>query len=165
MSKRPHLLIDGYNVIFKSQGLIEKSPDALQQSRNKLIQQLVAYQSQKKIKVTVVFDGKGNVQPDKTTLNRGVNVLFSSFPETADQVIKRILDKEHQTQNTTLVTSDQALAYVARTLGAEVWSVDKFLQQDRKRKQTDLEQHKLKAHISKRELNEWLRLFGEDTSS
>jgi predicted RNA-binding protein with PIN domain len=165
MSKQPHLLIDGYNVIFKRQGLADNSPDALQQSRDKLIQQLVAYQSQKKIKVTVVFDGKGRIHPEKMPLNRGVKVLFSHAPETADQLIKRILEREHQPKNTTLVTSDQALAYVARTQGADVWSVDKFLQQDQKRKQSDLERHKLNAHISKKELEEWLRLFGEDTSS
>jgi predicted RNA-binding protein with PIN domain len=47
------LILDGYNLIGADRGL----GGGLETKRNRLLQQLSAYQNKKKVSITVVFDG------------------------------------------------------------------------------------------------------------
>lgn len=74
-------------------------------------------------KVTVVFDGQeGIVWPAKTS---GVKVVFS-VNETADDLIRRLVEKEDNKKNVYAVTDDKALRQGVKDLGAKVLTVKEF---------------------------------------
>ena len=123
-----HFLVDGYNVIRQIPSLDEKS---LEDGRAWLIRfiQDNRPQGSPRNSVTVVFDGQEGISfPD---FSAGVHVVFSRG-ESADDVIKRSVEEAPSPRDIVLVTDDRDLLYFCRTLGAEIWSVSRFLAQGQK---------------------------------
>ena len=153
------MIVDGYNVLLAGrQGL---KADTLQQGRDQVLTQLHSYSAGKKIRVVVVFDGQRSVRDAVAGRMAGTRVLFSKPPETADSLIKRLVEKERQpARHVIVVTSDRAVAQYARSCGCQHWTVGQF-QQKLSEQRSSLElDDKYRQGVSRQNLDEWCRLFG-----
>ncbi|MCX5681948.1 MAG: NYN domain-containing protein, partial [Candidatus Omnitrophica bacterium] len=73
--------------------------------------------------MTVVFDGQPGIFYPKRTSN--VKVIFS-VDETADDLIKRLVEKAGSKKSLYVITDDKALGQSVRDLGAKTLSVKDF---------------------------------------
>lgn len=118
MAKRARLellVVDGYNVIFKSaryrERMDESVPgDPFEQARELLVADVAAY-AQGRYEPVIVFDAAGNVSPERPAITRaGVRLIFSNPGESADTVIERLVTEEREAPRAvTVVTSDLAV--------------------------------------------------------
>ena len=120
MAKRlPLLVVDGYNVIhatLRYAKLIDDGPrdlfggDPFDRAREALLAD-VAAAALHRFEPVIVFDGAGNLSPDRPNLTRGgVKMVFSETGESADTVIERLVSEaRRQERDVTLVTSDTTI--------------------------------------------------------
>lgn len=133
MSRLPLLVVDGYNVIHgntRYQALIDEHAgagaladvahlsrdpyghDPYERAREALVADVAAY-AQRAYEPVIVYDGAGNLNPDRP--NRpvaGVDVVFSRTGESADTVIERLVTRaRHENRDVLLVTSDNAIRF------------------------------------------------------
>jgi predicted RNA-binding protein with PIN domain len=107
------LIIDGYNLIGSNQGL----NGSLEQKRNRLIQQLSAYQRRKPFNLVVVFDGwrAGQVQETKEKRD-AITIVYSRLGEKADSVIVRMAREKGS--GSVVITSDREIRRAVERFGA-----------------------------------------------
>ena len=119
------LLIDGYNVIRHSASLRTQEDLALELGRKALLERLREYKRVRGHRITVVFDAasKANLGEEQS-IEKGINVIYSSQGETADSVIKRICQK--QGGNVLVITSDRELADYAERCGSVTMDSEDF---------------------------------------
>ena len=159
----PCYIIDGYNLIHK----IPKFKNALEQnleySRDLLISFVKAYQSNRRIQITIVFDGEkvGYVDTSSQSTNR-LKVIYSNSPEKADPLIKRLISKVTNKKSLTLVSADTDLMNFCKKSGANVLSPEMFFQQASKHPIQDQIEQKYDKDISQHELDEWIKIFGNN---
>lgn len=113
-----HVIIDGYNLIRQSPVLRHLDARDLEAGREALLERLADYRQRRPSHLlTAVFDGWQTGGPSETRdLYRGVRVIYSRRGERADEVIKRLLDRERG--RALLVSSDRELQQAARRVGA-----------------------------------------------
>jgi predicted RNA-binding protein with PIN domain len=120
-----HLIIDGYNLLHVSRSLIRLNSNQLQWERDRLIDQLSAYQKLKPCRITVVFDGwQGGWSTEKRENKRGIELIFSKLGEKADEVIKRLVKEKGS--GAIVVTSDRDIAKFAERMAVSVISSEQF---------------------------------------
>ncbi|RVU96857.1 hypothetical protein EII22_10050 [Coriobacteriales bacterium OH1046] len=113
------LVVDGYNVIRATERyahlIDEGDSDPYLRAREALLADVAAF-AQGSFDPVVVFDGAGNLSPDRPNLSSGsVRVVFSSTGQSADEVIEQLaVEARHQGRDTTVATSD---ATVRATIG------------------------------------------------
>lgn len=111
-----HILIDGYNLIRQSEVFRRYDRMSLEAGRNALMHSLAAYKKQAGHRVTVVFDAReGGFLTEERDRSGGVGVLYSRMGETADDLIKRMI--EARKEELVVVTSDRAIAAFASRRG------------------------------------------------
>ena len=130
------LILDGYNVIGADQGL----GGVLEIKRNRLLQQLSAYQNKKQASITVVFDGWRSGERTETIQKKdGIKVVYSRLDEKADSVIIRMT--RPRASGTVVVTSDREIRSAVERLGAAAVFAEEFVdilrEMDGSRKQDD----------------------------
>ena len=133
MSRLPLLVVDGYNVIHgntRYQVLIDEHAgagaladvahlsrdpyghDPYERAREALVADVAAY-AQHSYDPVIVYDGAGNLNPDRP--NRpvaGVEVVFSRTGESADTVIERLVTRaRRENRDVLLVTSDNTIRF------------------------------------------------------
>jgi len=115
-----HIIIDGYNLIRQSDVLRRYERTSLEAGRLALVHRVAAYQKLRPHRLTVVFDGlQGDSPTEQRDLLEGVLVVYSRRGETADDVIKRMVEKSGE--EIVVVTSDQGIAaFVARRGGTAI---------------------------------------------
>jgi uncharacterized protein len=120
-----HLIIDGYNIIRQSPELSSKESHDLRWGREALLEKLAAYRRLKKHPVTVVFDG-GLAGESLGSRDRfqGMLIIYSRRGETADDVIKRLADRERE--RALVISSDREIMVHAERVGATVMSAEEF---------------------------------------
>jgi predicted RNA-binding protein with PIN domain len=101
------LIIDGYNILKRQHG-VRLIDDTI---RKRFIHGVAGYARHSGNKVVVVFDG-GAHDDAYEEYGRGVQVVYSGMRETADDYIKRYVEK-HSTKDLMLVTSDRELNSIA----------------------------------------------------
>jgi predicted RNA-binding protein with PIN domain len=101
------LIVDGYNFIFsffKSEGL---SNEDLTYLREKLIEDLIWYKSQKDCDTIVVFDARNSSNIGRSAhIINDIKVIFSRKGRTADDVIEGLISKVIGYKRIFVVTSD-----------------------------------------------------------
>lgn len=97
------ILIDAYNVLKQKIGTDYINADQQRQ----FVEQLRDYAHAKKHELIVVFDG-GSYNWPYESKKKNVTIIFSGERATADDVIKKVLDRI-DFQNTVLVSSDREL--------------------------------------------------------
>ncbi len=120
-----HLIIDGYNLLHVTHSLIRLSSVQLRWERDRLIDQLSAYQKLKPSGITVVFDGwLGGWAAEKRERQKGVEVIYSRLGEKADEVIKRLVREKGS--GAIVVTSDREISRFAERIDAAVVPSEQF---------------------------------------
>jgi predicted RNA-binding protein with PIN domain len=108
-----HLIIDGYNV---TKTAWPNSP--LHSQRQRLVTALGALVAQRRIEVTVVFDGAELSGPVQLNSPRGVRVRFSPAGVIADEVIRQLVRAEPPGRPVVVVSSDREVAESIVAMGA-----------------------------------------------
>ncbi|TDD51759.1 hypothetical protein E1263_29755 [Kribbella antibiotica] len=108
-----HLIIDGYNV---TKTVWPTTP--LHSQRQRLVTALGALVAQRRIEVTVVFDGAELSGPVQLNPPRGVRVRFSPAGVIADEVIRQLVRAEPPGRPIVVVSSDREVAESVGRLGA-----------------------------------------------
>ena len=154
-----HIIVDGYNLIRQSKSLRHLDQQSLELGRDALLESLVQYKRLKSHKITVVFDGNMVSQPSNVKQS-GMNIHYSVPPKNADVVIKILLKKKLNHRNITVISSDNEVTGFARTCQANTMRSEEFY-----RKYLTFEEKfdasKKERKMSKAELNEWLKIFGQ----
>jgi predicted RNA-binding protein with PIN domain len=115
-----HYIIDGYNVL-KQLPDLEGRP--LKDGRDGLIRYFEIYRPQGSIKnkVTIVFDGKSEVNlPTQRKLKKtNIEIIFSQ-DETADNKIKKLVHRIPNPKQVIVVTDDRGLKETVKIYGVRV---------------------------------------------
>ena len=121
-----HLIIDGYNIIRQSPELLSKESQDLRWGREALLEKLAAYRRLKRHPITVVFDG-GLAGDSLGSRDRfqGMLIIYSRRGEKADDVIKRLADRERE--RSLVISSDREIMVHAERVGAAVMSAEDFM--------------------------------------
>lgn len=119
-----HYLLDGYNIIYRMPG---EMTGKLEEQRLKLIRYLEArhLQGSERNQLTIVFDGKFGFFGQQDSYS--VRVVFSQ-DETADDLIKEIVASSPAPKSIVVVTDDRPVQFAVKALGAQIKSVDDFMQ-------------------------------------
>lgn len=116
-------LIDGYNVVRRDAGLHDRDAQSLQAGRAALLAVVARVASRVSDTFTVVFDGTatGATPP----AGGRVQVVFSRSPETADDVLRRLVGTLRE--GAVVVSSDRAVQQSAHRAGAVAISAEAFM--------------------------------------
>jgi predicted RNA-binding protein with PIN domain len=162
------LVLDGYNV------LLTTGRGAGEADRQALAREAAAYRADRGIDVLIVFDsrarspggGGSGGEGGRTQALPGVSIEFA--PGDADTAILEIVRRSRTPGDLRVVTSDRRLAAAARDLGARTIDVAEFGRGNAaKRRQKGSRKPSL-AHapaLPRKEVEEWLRVFGERKES
>jgi predicted RNA-binding protein with PIN domain len=113
------ILVDGYNVIRNTPGLLAAERTSLAAGRDALIAQIAAKYRHTPHRVIVVFDGDG---PGETVQSLGARargqIIYTQRGVTADDVIQRIVRGEHTWGGAIVVTQDLDVQLGVEAAGA-----------------------------------------------
>jgi hypothetical protein len=150
-----HLIIDGYNLLHVSRSLIHLHSVQLQRERDRLVDQLSAYQRLKPFRITVVFDGwQGGWATERSENKKGIQVIFSKLGEKADEVIKRLV--KEQGSGATVITSDRDISRFAERMAIAVIPSEQFrekLEASASKLEERIEEEEEEAGVKKRGLS------------
>lgn len=117
-SRKEHIIVDGYNLIFAWDELKALARDRLDLARERLMDILSGYAGFTGAKLVLVFDGfrtPGN--PGSRTEYHNISVAFTKDGETADAYIERIVDGIGKNYAVRVVTSDNLIRLSALRSG------------------------------------------------
>lgn len=107
-----HLIIDGYNIIRAQPYKWNLRGMELQTAREELIYYLNNYLQDKEHKITLIFDAHRKDDEDvfggKSKVGK-VDVMFTQYGETADHLIKKMVEEIPQKSNMIVATSDREI--------------------------------------------------------
>jgi predicted RNA-binding protein with PIN domain len=122
------IIIDGYNLIHADPGLRRTAARAMDEARRSLLERVRAYLSERRVQVTVVFDGAGGLVDAEALVPGRLQVLYSAGGQTADEVIVETLESHPNPRQYIVVTSDMAdIGRRVRAIGAVVMPSSEFL--------------------------------------
>lgn len=151
-------LIDGHNLIGQLSDLALDDPD----DEAKLVQRLIGWSARTRRQCTVVFDAglPGGTSRMSTKM---VRVVFASHTSSADKVIIDRIYKEKHPKNWIVVSSDNGVLDIAKRQGMQILKSAEFARLLERpvpvRPDAGEEVH---VNLSDDEVDEWLKLFGDD---
>jgi predicted RNA-binding protein with PIN domain len=151
------IIIDGYNLIHRSERLRPGPNQTLQESRDKLINLLQwTLGGGGEVQFLVVFDGAESGGGDRR--DGRVEVRYSRPPRKADDVIRQLVEKHIENDDqVTVVTADLEVARHARAMGADVSLSDLFLAS--LFPTAEGEEPEKPTSLTQREIEEWAEIF------
>ncbi|MFH1755114.1 MAG: NYN domain-containing protein [Candidatus Latescibacterota bacterium] len=159
MNKPQKIIIDGYNMIHADPELKRYMENDMNRARGELIDRLKMYLSDKAVRITVVFDGQGGLTDVEMVLPAKLQVMFSPFGQTADELIVGTLQNAANPREYIIVTSDSMdIGREASSLGATVESSAAFLERI-DRNPTGASQQEEKPKANEVDTEYWLRVF------
>jgi predicted RNA-binding protein with PIN domain len=155
------IIVDGYNLILRTPQLQPGEGRTLRESRDKLVNLLSWAMGGDQARFIVVFDGTR--EAGKAETGGRVEVVFSKPPHSADDLIHDLVE-QHTDDDVpvTVVTADIEVARNARAMGADIALSDLFLASTlgpAAGGATGGEAPEKPSTISKKELEEWARIF------
>ena len=156
-----HYIVDGHNLIGHSRTIQLTDPN----DEAKLTDALHRWVLRSgRAQVTVVFDG--GVYGHPLRLDRpNVRTVFAHSPRDADTKLIAMIDAITETQGYRIVTSDRIVAAAAKARGVQVITSAQFaaeLEQPAKPRRIPARKQRPEQKLPRTEVEEWLRLFGED---
>ena len=122
------ILVDGYSLLHNWPELAEGHPRYSERARDELVQVLTRYHDATGEPITVFFDGRGpRKKPASGADPRGVEVLFSSAGQTADDLIERAAHRFQSYGEVLVVTDDTMERDVVGGMGGSVASCANFI--------------------------------------
>jgi len=146
-----HYYIDGYNVLHKSSLLRPLVSEDFEAAREALIDKVANFCVSTGKRATIVFDGLGRHQPEKSLDNRGVSkleVFYSPATLSADAVIERRIYREQQKLEAVVVSNDRGLRDLCRGMGALTMEADHFLASVREVRRESAERYESKPRTT-----------------
>jgi len=147
-----HYIIDGNNLIGKIKILNQIQKKNKQQSREKLAFMLGRYFIRRKASVSLHFDGFEN----NVIKVSAIKIIYSGS-SSADEKIKREIERSKNPKNYILVTSDANLAEFGRVCSCQLIKSEEFARQLLSLNSIDEEQSRIDAINS---AEEFKKLFG-----
>jgi ribosomal protection tetracycline resistance protein len=164
-----HILVDGYNAIFRLPGLRDLARRDLERAREELVRRLAEAlgRSGSKVRITVVFDGNqvaAGARGKRTGGAGKVAVLFSAPGETADQRIQRLVEAGRSAAKGRqayfrVVSSDRELAGRAQLWGAEAVTCEAFMLELGRASSSRPEREPKPPPANEKEIAVWEELF------
>lgn len=148
-------LIDGNNLIHKIKDLSVLQNKDRQSAREKLAHRLDSYFTNKKVNVTLFYDGFAGV-PVNTSK---IKIVYSEN-SSADDKIRSSIEKAKNPKNIIVVTSDGEIRKIARACSCELITSSEFDRVIRQRENDDEEERKISEIKNSNE--EFKKLFGSD---
>jgi len=149
-----HYIIDGNNLIGKIKSLHKMQQSDKQRSREKLSFMIDNYFHDKKVKVTIHFDGFAK-QPIKLTY---ANIIYSDN-NSADSKIKKQIEMSNNRRIITVITSDSNLGDHARLCSASLLKSEEFAKKLLHKNVNDEED---RINQMKNNTEEFKKMFGVD---
>jgi predicted RNA-binding protein with PIN domain len=149
-----HYIIDGNNLIGKINYLHKMQQKDKQHSREKLALMIDNYFHEKKVKVTIHFDGFENL-PIKPNNSK----IVYSDSKSADEKIKKQIEITKNRKNLIVTTSDNNIQEFARVCSCLVMKSEEFLRMIERNK---IDNEKNIIDKMKNNTEEWRRLFEQD---
>lgn len=129
------IVVDGYNVIYTDDALRKTAAANIERSRKKLVAMLAAYLSNKDLRVTVVFDGRGGLPDTEAAIPGKLEVVYSARYQTADELIVAMIKASPNPRSHIVVTSDRAhIRPAVAEIGCAVIESKDFLERIRGKK-------------------------------
>jgi predicted RNA-binding protein with PIN domain len=153
-----HFIIDGYNVIHAIPVLKKLLVHDTTQSREQLIHYIARLSIKRKFRCTVVFDGTQPQEQIKQSSHAPIHVVYS-FPRTADTKIKEMIEHSKNRSLLTIISSDREISNFARVCSCDVHTSKHFA--NLLFTEEDRGEEKDSSALSKNQIDEWLRIFGE----
>ncbi|MEN6386209.1 MAG: NYN domain-containing protein [Phycisphaerales bacterium] len=155
------LIIDGYNLLYAVQALLEEQTEITDVQICQIIGEFL-YRT--KGKGSIIFDGTG--PKDKSPFNNLFNleVLFSGPGREADDVIEKLILKNTAPRNLQVISSDRRIKDAAKKRKADAvdcvdfW-LDMLKQLEKKQKQQPEPKEKFLG-LTDAETEYWLKEFG-----
>ena len=117
--KNQYLIIDGYNIINAWEDLRELAREDLEDSREKLIDEVIEYAEYNGYKAIVVFDAyKVKNSREKVEKRDHVTVVYTREHQTADSYIEKFISTLSQYDDIKVVTNDYAEQQIILGKGA-----------------------------------------------
>ena len=122
------ILIDGYSLLHNWPELAAGSPRHSEAARDALVDMLTHYQDASGTPVTVFFDGnRGRYSKPKNQGGKGIEVLFSSAGQTADDLIERAALRFQDYGEVLVVTDDITERDLVAGFGSSTASCANFI--------------------------------------
>lgn len=149
-------LIDGHNLIGQLPDIQLTDPD----DEAKLVEKLRAFSARTRKQCTVIFDhglpgGKSKLS------NSAVKVFFAAKPGDADSIMLKRIQNARDPKAWTIVTSDERIINAAKKRGMTILRSMAFAQKLNERAPVISKEENPNVHVTKAEVEEWLRIFGE----
>lgn len=114
------LLIDGYNMMWRTKEFGEALDASLEDARADLVRRIRAYRSRKALFSTIVlvFDGSTNRGGSKECGDGRVRIRFSAYGESADDLIRALVKRYVSRYRITVASDDNYVRNNARAHGA-----------------------------------------------
>jgi len=146
-----HYIIDGNNVIGKIPELFRLQKSDKQRSREQLVYLLQKYFANKKLNLTLHFDGFANTP---LSLTKGKIIYSENKP--ADFFIRENIERVKNRKNIILVTSDNELVNFGKACGCTITSSKDFGMTLTKGNSEDEEKSRTEEI---NDVEEWKRIF------
>lgn len=148
-------LVDGNNVMAQRVGWHRDKPAA----RRRLMDELARFAEARRVRVSVVFDGRPEEFFQDGSSYKGVRIFYAERGSNADERIKQMVESSRERRTLIVVTSDRALDAYVRRCGAQTLRSGQFR---RRLDEAATEEIKVeeKNGIESDELKGWLRYFG-----
>lgn len=161
---QPVYIIDGYNMLHAVPELRRLLEQDLETARKRLESYLQRYLGIKKVKITLVYDGQWQSSQLGAPARGLLQVLFSKSPQTADDLIKKLIEKHTPAKNITVITRDADIVNFAKARRVRVIEPFNFFNMLYHRQTHEsFQQKKYQNDMTPEELDEWLTIFGENS--
>jgi predicted RNA-binding protein with PIN domain len=120
------IIVDGYNVIRRTQWLSALESTSLELARDSLIRGTIAAPRFAQDDVRIIFDGRSRPGANVSTGSTRVQVAFTTAQETADDAIKRAASSSTSPGSLVVVTDDQDIRLYCIARGCAVATVESF---------------------------------------
>ncbi len=154
----PHYIVDGYNVIHAIPTLKKLLAHDGFQAREQFVFLVSRLTFRRKFRCTIVFDGAKPQEPHPSQSHSPLHIIFSS-PLSADAKIKLMIDASKNRSLLVIISSDREILDYAKACACSTYTSKYFsnLLFD----EPDKGEEKDSVALSKGQIDEWLKIFGE----
>ena len=154
----PHYIIDGYNLIHAIPMLKKLLVYDGSEAREQLVFLISRLTFKRKFRCTIVFDGAKPREPHPSATHSPVHIVFSS-PLSADAKIKSMIEQSRNRKLLVIVSSDREILDYAKVCSCTTHTSKYF--SNLLFEEPDKGEEKDSAALSKGQVDEWLKIFGE----
>ncbi|MFZ4621142.1 MAG: NYN domain-containing protein [Bacteroidota bacterium] len=153
-----HYIIDGYNVVHAIPSLKKTLLHDAVSARELFIHSVAQLTHTKKFRCTIVFDGTTPAATSKQSSHAPVHVVYSS-PLSADARIKQMIEHSKNRSLLVIISSDREILNFAKVCSCQTHTSNHFA--NLLAGSSDTVTEKSDAPLTKSQVDEWLKIFGE----